>query len=123
MFHSRIRPLPELEASARHGLIIGHPSLLPRHRGIASVEWTVRCGDPIAGFSWFRPVEEMDAGPVVHQKWCHVDPVWDASALWREALFPLGVATVTQAISKALAGIETPQSEVFATLAPKLAKV
>lgn len=109
-----------MRAAARRGVIVGHPSLLPRHRGIAAVEHTILAKDPIAGFSWFRPVDELDAGPIVHQKWCHVDPNWDASALWREALFPMGVQTVGQAVSKALAGIACEQNEAFATLAPRL---
>lgn len=109
-----------MRAAARRGVIVGHPSLLPRHRGIAAVEHTILAKDPIAGFSWFRPVDELDAGPVVHQKWCHVDPNWSASDLWREALFPMGVETAAQAVSKALAGIAREQNPTFATLAPRL---
>ena len=47
--HSHARVSSEALARARLGGIGYHPSLLPRHRGIAAVEWTIRCGDPIAG--------------------------------------------------------------------------
>ena len=47
--HSHARVTREALASARLGGIGYHPSLLPRHRGIAAIEWTIREGDPIAG--------------------------------------------------------------------------
>lgn len=106
-----------LRERPRYGTIVGHPSLLPRHRGIAAVEHTVQARDAIAGYTWFRPVDELDAGPVVHQEFCHVDPEWDASALWREALFPLAVSTVWDAVSAATSGRQTEQDPRFATLA------
>src|SRR6478672_4451443 len=49
--HSHARVSKEALAAARLGGIGYHPSLLPRHRGIAAVEWTIREGDPIAGGS------------------------------------------------------------------------
>ena len=47
--HSHARISREALAAAKLGGIGYHPSLLPRHRGIAAVEWTIREGDPIAG--------------------------------------------------------------------------
>src|SRR4051812_32030273 len=47
--HSHARVGREALAAAKLGGIGYHPSLLPRHRGIAAVEWTIREGDPIAG--------------------------------------------------------------------------
>src|SRR5216684_7648060 len=47
--HSHARIAREALAAAKLGGIGYHPSLLPRHRGIAAVEWTIREGDPIAG--------------------------------------------------------------------------
>jgi methionyl-tRNA formyltransferase len=45
-----------------------HPSLLPRHRGAAPVQWTIWEGDPQAGVSIMRIVKELDAGPVFLQE-------------------------------------------------------
>ena len=39
-----------------------HPSLLPRHRGIAAVEWTIREGDAIAGGTVYHLSDRLDAG-------------------------------------------------------------
>src|SRR5215468_7355909 len=68
--HTHARVSKEALAKARLGGIGYHPSLLPRHRGIAAVEWTVREGDPIAGGSIYHLAERMDAGPIAAQDWC-----------------------------------------------------
>ena len=47
--HTHARISDDALARSRLGGIGYHPSLLPRHRGIAAVEWTVLEGDPIAG--------------------------------------------------------------------------
>ena len=49
-----------------------HPSLLPRHRGIAAVEWTILEGDPIAGGSVYHLADGWDAGAIAAQDWCFV---------------------------------------------------
>src|SRR4029077_15209280 len=49
--HSHARVAKDAVASAKLGGIGYHPSLLPRHRGLAAVEWTIKEGDPIAGGS------------------------------------------------------------------------
>jgi len=54
----------EALAAAKLGGIGYHPSLLPRHRGIAAVEWTIREGDPIAGGTVYHLADRMDAGAI-----------------------------------------------------------
>ena len=56
-------------ARAKRAAIGYHPSLLPRHRGIAAVEWTIRCRDPIAGGSVYHLTERIDAGLIAAQDW------------------------------------------------------
>src|SRR5919206_2849109 len=85
--HSHAFIPAEIRAKAKRAAIGYHPSLLPRHRGIAAVEWTIRCGDPIAGGSVYHLSDEMDAGPIAAQDWCFVYyPGEDAGSLWRRAL-------------------------------------
>ena len=62
--HSHARISREALAKARLGGIGYHPSLLPRHRGIAAVEWTIKEGDPIAGGTVYHLAERMDAGAI-----------------------------------------------------------
>src|SRR5450756_2366460 len=52
--HTHARVSDEALARSRLGGIGYHPSLLPRHRGIAAVEWTILEGDPIAGGSVYH---------------------------------------------------------------------
>ena len=121
--HTHARVDADAVAKARLGGIGYHPSLLPRHRGIAAVEWTVKCGDAIAGGSIYHLAERMDAGAIAAQDWCFVKPGEGARELWERALAPLGIRLLTQVVAQASAtGVlpAQPQDEQFATLAPRL---
>jgi methionyl-tRNA formyltransferase len=100
-----------------------HPSLLPRWRGIASVEWTVKAGDPIAGGSVYHLSDEMDAGGIAAQDWCFVLPGEDDASLWRRELGPMGLRLLAQVVDE-IAATGTckaePQDERFVTLAPRI---
>jgi methionyl-tRNA formyltransferase len=93
----------EARAKARLAAIGYHPSLLPRHRGIAAVEWTMKCRDPIAGGSVYHLSDGMDEGPIAAQEWCFVYPDDDAGSLWRRALAPMGL----RLLMKVIGDIET----------------
>ena len=96
--HSHAFILEEARTRARRASIGYHPSLLPRHRGIAAVEWTIKCGDPIAGGSVYHLSDSMDAGLIAAQDWCFVYPDDDAGSLWRRALAPMGLRLLTQVV-------------------------
>ncbi len=100
-----------------------HPSLLPRWRGIAAVEWTAKAGDPIAGGSVYHLTDEMDAGGIAAQDWCFVLPGEDAASLWRRELGPMGLRLIAQVIDEIAetgACKAEPQDERFVTLAPRI---
>jgi methionyl-tRNA formyltransferase len=121
--HSHARISNEALAAARLGGIGYHPSLLPRHRGIAAVEWTVREGDPIAGGTVYHLAERMDAGAIAAQDWVFVKKGETARELWERALAPLGLRLLAEVIDYARTHKSLPakpQDEQFATLAPKL---
>lgn len=109
-------------ANTALGALIGHPSLLPRHRGRDSVEWTVRMNDPIAGFTYFWADRGVDTGPIAKQDWCFVDRRWTASDLWRERLFPLGIDLLLETLKDLDNGVYTRilQDRRFATTEPSL---
>ena len=113
----------EARAKARLAAIGYHPSLLPRHRGIAAVEWTMKCRDAIAGGSIYHLSETMDGGAIAVQEWCFVYPDDDAASLWRRALAPMGlrllVKVVDQIAERGYADA-APQDEKAATDAPPL---
>src|SRR6204780_901764 len=121
--HSHARVSEEALAKAPLGGIGYHPSLLPRHRGIAAVEWTIREGDPIAGGTVSHLADRMDAGAIAAQEWCFGKKGETARELWERALAPLGQKRRGEVVDyakihKALPG--KPQDEQFATKAPTL---
>jgi methionyl-tRNA formyltransferase len=121
--HSHARISKEALAAARLGGIGYHPSLLPRHRGIAAVEWTIREGDPIAGGSVYHLAERMDAGAIAAQEWIFVRKGETARQLWERALAPLGQKLLGEVIDYAKIHKTLPakpQDEEFATHAPAL---
>jgi methionyl-tRNA formyltransferase len=121
--HSHARVTSEALARSRLGGIGFHPSLLPRHRGIAAVEWTIKEGDPIAGGSIYHLAERMDAGAIAAQDWCFVRKGETARELWERALAPMGLDLLTRVVRDAAASGKlpaTPQDEQFATRAPTI---
>jgi glycine cleavage system regulatory protein len=100
-----------------------HPSLLPRHRGIAAVEWTILEGDPIAGGSVYHLAAGWDAGAIAAQDWCFVAKGETARELWERALAPMGLDLLTRVVRHAAEHGELPskpQDERFATKAPMI---
>ncbi|WP_315764181.1 formyltransferase family protein [Bradyrhizobium sp. SZCCHNS2005] len=121
--HSHARVAQAAVAAAKLGGIGYHPSLLPRHRGKAAVEWTIKEGDPVAGGTIYHLAERMDAGAIAAQDWCFVKKGETARELWERALAPLGLKLLGQVIdyAKAHGSIPAkPQDEQFATKAPSL---
>ncbi|HLJ00805.1 MAG TPA: formyltransferase family protein [Bradyrhizobium sp.] len=123
--HSHARISKEALAAARLGGIGYHPSLLPRHRGIAAVEWTIREKDPIAGGTVYHLADRMDAGAIAAQDWCFVGRGETARQLWERALAPIGQKLLGEVIDYVKIHDvlpSKPQDEHFATNAPALAE-
>src|SRR6478735_5429128 len=121
--HSHARVTREALAAAKLGGIGYHPSLLPRHRGIAAVEWTIREGDPIAGGTIYHLADRVDAGAIAAQEWVFVKKGETARELWERALAPLGQKLLGEVIDYAKVHKSLParpQDEQFATQAPSL---
>jgi len=119
--HTHARVSNEALARSRLGGIGYHPSLLPRHRGIAAVEWTIMEGDPIAGGSVYHLADGWDAGAVAMQDWCFVAKGETARELWERALAPMGLDLLKRVVRHAGEHGSLPahpQDERFATRAP-----
>jgi methionyl-tRNA formyltransferase len=121
--HSHARIGKDALAAAKLGGIGYHPSLLPRHRGMAAIEWTIKEGDPIAGGTIYHLADKMDAGAIAAQDWVFVKKGETARELWERALAPLGLRLLAEVIDSAKANGSLPakpQDEQFATQAPAL---
>ena len=96
---------------------------MPRHRGIAAVEWTILEGDPIAGGSIYHLADGWDAGAIAAQDWCFVEKGESARELWERALAPMGLKLLSQVIHYAAEHNALPafeQDQRFATKAPMI---
>lgn len=123
--HTHARVSNEALARTRLGGVGYHPSLLPRHRGIAAVEWTVLQGDAIAGGSVYHLADGWDAGALAAQEWCFVARGEGARELWERALAPMGLKLLAQVVRLARDHGALPaqtQDTRFATRAPMLRK-
>ena len=123
--HTHARVSNEALARSRLGGVGYHPSLLPRHRGIAAVEWTILEGDPIAGGSVYHLADGWDAGAIAAQDWCFVKKGETARELWERALAPMGLALLRKVVQQArLQGALSAfvQDPAFATKAPMIRK-
>ena len=121
--HTHARVSDEALARARLRGVGYHPSLLPRHRGIAAVEWTILSGDPIAGGSVYHLAEGWDRGAVAMQDWCFVGKGETARELWERALAPMGLELLRRVVRHAAEHGELPahaQDERYATKAPMI---
>ncbi|XP_007447370.1 PREDICTED: mitochondrial 10-formyltetrahydrofolate dehydrogenase [Lipotes vexillifer] len=103
--------------SPKHGSIIYHPSILPRHRGASAINWTLIMGDKKAGFSVFWADDGLDTGPILLQRSCDVEPNDTVDALYNRFLFPEGIKAMVEAVQLIADGkaARMPQSEEAAT--------
>ena len=121
--HTHARVSDEALARSRLRGVGYHPSLLPRHRGIAAVEWTILEGDPIAGGSVYHLADGWDAGAIAAQDWCFVGKGETARDLWERALAPMGLDLLKRVVRHAAEHGALPsksQDERFATKAPMI---
>ncbi|XP_048212740.1 mitochondrial 10-formyltetrahydrofolate dehydrogenase isoform X2 [Perognathus longimembris pacificus] len=103
--------------SPRHGSIIYHPSILPKHRGASAINWTLIMGDKKAGFSVFWADDGLDTGPILLQRSCDIEPNDTVDALYNRFLFPEGIKAMVEAVQLIADGKapRIPQPEEGAT--------
>lgn len=101
----------------KHGSIIYHPSILPRHRGASAINWTLIMGDKKAGFSVFWADDGLDTGPILLQRSCDVEPNDTVDTLYNRFLFPEGIKAMVEAVQLIADGKahRIPQTEEGAT--------
>eukprot|EP00850_Spirogloea_muscicola_P007137 SM000035S13117 [mRNA] locus=s35:541699:543389:- [translate_table: standard] len=98
----------EISNACKHGSIVYHPSLLPRHRGASAINWTLMEGDRRTGLTVFWADDGLDTGPILLQKECDVEPNDTVSSLYKRFLFPEGVKAMGEAVDLIVRG-EAPR--------------
>lgn len=114
---------PEVLASARHGGINVHASLLPKYRGAAPIAWAIYHGEKQTGVTIIQMTPQLDAGGMIAQDTVEIGPEETAGEL-EARLAPLGARMAVQAIEQIAAGTATPikQDQSQVSKAPKLKK-
>lgn len=107
----------------RLGSVNLHPSLLPKYRGAAPIQWAVIRGEQETGVTIFRLSPRVDAGDLLLQRRVPIGPEETAGALY-DRLKGLGAEVLLEAVDGLEAGTVNPQPqpEEGATSAPKLEK-
>ena len=87
-----------------------HPSLLPKYRGAAPIQWALINGETRTGVSVQLINERMDAGDVVLQKEIDLDQDINAGGLYEKVL-PVGARLLKESISLLASGEAKPFSQ------------
>jgi methionyl-tRNA formyltransferase len=105
------------------GSINVHASLLPALRGAAPINWAIKLGHDGTGVTIMRMVEQMDAGPILHQVAEPIGEEETASDLWQR-LSEIGAEALIEALALRELGeiTEREQDESQATFAPRITR-
>ena len=87
-----------------HGTIQYHPSLLPRHRGPSSINWSIIWGETQTGLTIFWPDNGLDTGPILLQQAVEILDTDTLGSLYFDRLYPLGIAALLEAVDLVRAG-------------------
>ncbi|PSN58464.1 Cytosolic 10-formyltetrahydrofolate dehydrogenase [Blattella germanica] len=101
-----------------------HPSLLPKHRGVSAISWTLITGEKEAGFSIFWADDGLDTGPILLQESCPVEINDTVDSLYNRFLYPQGIKAMAKAVNMVADGTapKIPQTEEGASYEPSLSK-
>lgn len=91
----------EAIAVPRHGIVNGHPSLLPRYRGPFPVAWAVRNGEREIGMTYHLMDADFDTGAILSQAAVPLgdDDTWDELQAKLAALSPQLLAEVFERLA------------------------
>ena len=108
---------------APHGVVNLHPSLLPKYRGAAPINWAIVKGEKTTGVTIMKTAEGIDNGDIILQEPVDILPDETSTELGVR-LFEMGSELLLKALDQIENGTETytKQDENKATFFPKLTK-
>jgi methionyl-tRNA formyltransferase len=106
-----------------YGCINLHPSLLPKYRGAAPINYAIFNCDTRTGVTVFKIVSKMDAGPVISQRETQINKDECYTEL-STRLAQIGAEEILKALKKIEKNglLTTPQDHESATFSHKLQK-
>jgi len=118
--YGKILPSPILKIPSVAGINV-HPSLLPKYRGAAPMEWALINGEKETGITTIIIKDKVDTGDVIMQKKVAIDETDDIFLL-RERLSETAPELLVLSIEKVEKGISTKPQEGIPSYARKLTK-
>lgn len=119
--YGKILPKDLLEIP-KLGCINVHPSLLPKYRGPAPIQWAILNGDDKTGVSIMYLDEGMDTGDIIIQEETKIEPKETTGELWNR-LSLMGANLIVTAMKQIEENTVTrTKQEEEGTLAPMLEK-
>ena len=118
----RILP-PEVLEIAKHGAINVHPSLLPKYRGAAPIQWAIIRGEQETGVTTFCISCDVDCGDMLLQRVVPIGAQETAGEL-HDRLKEVGADLLLESVDRMATGCARPriQPSEGASSAPKLCK-
>ncbi len=102
----------EITDAPRHKSLCFHPSLLPRFRGGAALQYQIILGERESGVSIFVPDDGVDTGPIVVQRGgVTISDTETSSSLFFEKLQPLGIEALVEAVELIASGRARPWTQ------------
>lgn len=107
-----------------YGTLNIHPSLLPRWRGPAPIQYAILHGDRKTGVTIMQIDELMDHGPIILQKETTSDPQKMSYRELHDELARLGAELLVSILSRWIAGriVPVPQNDAQATYSHMITK-
>ncbi len=107
----------------RMGCLNVHPSLLPKYRGAAPINWAIIRGEEKTGITIIRMDVGVDSGDILLQEETMIGPAETFTEL-HDRLAGQGAGLLLKALASVVAGTvkATPQDHTLATYAPRLKK-
>lgn len=104
------------------GCINVHPSMLPKYRGPAPIQWAILNGDKTTGVTIMYIDKGMDSGDIIKQKEVEIEDEETTGDLWTRLSY-IGSELLLECVNNINNGIieRTPQPKDY-TLAPMLEK-
>ena len=91
-----------------HGILVIHPSLLPKFRGASPIPETIKAGEMITGVTIFKMDEKVDHGPIISRFKEDVLPT-DTTETLRARLFERSAKVLVELLKPYLQGRITPK--------------
>jgi methionyl-tRNA formyltransferase len=113
----------EILLGPKLGCINIHPSLLPKYRGAAPINWALILGEEKTGVTIMRMDEGVDSGAILLQEETPIDPSENYGML-HDRLAKMGAELLLIALAMLQAGTlqPQPQDDLLATTAPRLSR-